>query len=80
MNRYFVQVSGLDKHQLKDGTPLKYSHIDIAASAGYSFISIAAAAGYSFVSIAASTGYSFISLAAAAGFFYNIATSNFFLM
>lgn len=31
---FLQQVSGLDKHQLKDGTPLKYSHIDIAASAG----------------------------------------------
>ncbi len=28
------QVSGLDKHQLSSDRPLKYAHIDIAASAG----------------------------------------------
>ena len=55
--KIFFKVSGLDKHQLKDGTPLKYSHIDIAASAGYSFVSIAEFAGYSFVSIAASAKF-----------------------
>ena len=55
--KFFFKVSGLDKHQLKDGTPLKYSHIDIAASAGYSFVSIAEFAGYSFVSIAASAKF-----------------------
>lgn len=31
---FLQQVSGLDKHQLKDSAPLKYSHLDIAGAAG----------------------------------------------
>jgi len=31
---FLQQVAGLDKHQLKDEKPLKYSHLDIAGSAG----------------------------------------------
>jgi len=31
---FLQQVSGLDKHQLKDDKPIKYSHLDIAGSAG----------------------------------------------
>jgi hypothetical protein len=32
-----LQVSGLDKHQICSEKPLKYAHIDIAASAGKHF-------------------------------------------
>jgi len=31
---FLQQVSGLDKHQLKDEVPLKYTHLDIAGAAG----------------------------------------------
>merc|ERR1712107_934859 len=31
---FLQQVSGLDKHQLNSESPLKYSHLDIAGSAG----------------------------------------------
>merc|ERR1711862_218533 len=31
---FLQQVSGLDKHQLSSAKPLKYSHMDIAGSAG----------------------------------------------
>jgi len=31
---FLQQVSGLDKHQLKHSEPMKYSHLDIAGSAG----------------------------------------------
>merc|ERR1711970_1441169 len=31
---FLQQVSGLDKHQLKDEAPLKYTHLDIAGAAG----------------------------------------------
>jgi leucyl aminopeptidase len=31
---FMQQVSGLDKHQINNETPLKYSHLDIAGSAG----------------------------------------------
>eukprot|EP00088_Acartia_fossae_P027413 TRINITY_DN2816_c0_g2_i1.p1 TRINITY_DN2816_c0_g2~~TRINITY_DN2816_c0_g2_i1.p1 ORF type:complete len:510 (-),score=168.22 TRINITY_DN2816_c0_g2_i1:7-1536(-) len=31
---FLQQVSGLDKHQLKDSAPLKYTHLDIAGAAG----------------------------------------------
>ena len=29
-----LQVTGLDKHQLKDSQPLKYTHLDVAGSSG----------------------------------------------
>lgn len=29
-----MQVTGLDKHQLRDGQPLKYTHLDVAGSSG----------------------------------------------
>ena len=31
---FMVRASGLDKHGVESSTPLKYSHIDIAGSAG----------------------------------------------
>ena len=31
---FMIRASGLDKHGVESDTPLKYSHIDIAGSAG----------------------------------------------